>query len=113
MRLITTRDIARQTKTYFELAEFERVAVKRGNKFINLVVTDSPDAKFIDSEWVKDFMAIPAEYRCNPFDISPSGDMFFADVRNVKHLNNVIEQAKNGHRKRLSKSSQREFLGLD
>jgi hypothetical protein len=58
-------------------------------------------------------MAIPAEYRCNPFDISPSGDIFFADTRNVKHLNNVIEQAKNGRKKRLSKSSQREFLGLD
>ena len=113
MRLITTRDIARQTKTYFELAEVERVAVKRGNKFINLIVTDSPDVKFINSEWIKDFMAIPAEFRCNPFDTSPSGDIFFADTRNVKHLSDIIEQKKNGHKKRLSKSSQKEFLGLD
>ncbi len=50
MRLITTRDIARQTKTYFDLAEVERVAVKRGNKFVNLIVTDTPDAKFINAE---------------------------------------------------------------
>jgi len=102
MRLITTRDIVRQTKTYFELAEIERVAVKRGNKFVNLIVTDTPDAKFINAEWVSGFMEIPEEYRCNPFDISPSGDLYFADKRNVEELNKSIGQAKNGKVKTLN-----------
>ena len=33
------------------------------------------------------------EYLCNPFDVSPSGDMFWADSRNVEELKKTIEQA--------------------
>jgi len=112
MRVITTRDIVRQTKTYFDIAERERVSVKRGNKYVNLIVTDTPDAKFIDIEWINEFLAIPAEYRCNPFDTSPSGDLYFADKRNVEKLNKSIEQAKKGQIRKLSKSDQKELLGL-
>jgi hypothetical protein len=53
MKIITTREIARQTKTYFELAETERVAVKRGNKYINMIVTNTPDSTFITENWLK------------------------------------------------------------
>lgn len=38
MKVITTREIVRETKTYFELAEKERVVVKRGKKYVNLIV---------------------------------------------------------------------------
>ena len=111
MRVITTREIARQTKTYFELAKVERVSVKRGNDFVNLIVTDKPDATFVNDEWIKEFMEIPMEYRCNPFDVSPSGDLFFADKRNVEQLDKAIEQAKNGKTKRMKKGeSLDEFL---
>lgn len=75
-----------EAKTYFELAEKERIAVKRGNKFVNLIVSDDPGKVFVDENWVRDFLAIPEEHRCNPFDISPSGDLYWADKRNVEQL---------------------------
>ena len=94
MKIITTRDIRKETKFFFELAEKERVAVKRGkNKYVNLIVTEDPDIKFITEDWVKEFMAIPDEYRVNPFEISPSGDLFFADSRNVENLKRDVKQA--------------------
>jgi len=106
MKIITTRDIVRKTKTYFDLAEIERVIVKRGNKYINMVVTDTPDRVFLDEEWIKDYLEIPAEYRCNPFDISPSGDIFWADKRNVEQLDKSVkvaeQQIKEGKVTRIS-----------
>lgn len=108
MKIITTREIVRQTKTYFELAEKERVAVKRGNKYVNLIVTTNPNTKFLSEKWVKEFMSIPAGYRTNPFDVSPSGDLFFADKRNLEH----IDKARKGQVKTLSREEQRELLGL-
>jgi len=112
MRVITTREIVRQTKTYFDLAETERIAVKRGKKYINMIVADSPDKVFFDEGWINDFLSIPAEYRCNPFDTSPSGDIFWADKRNVEQLNKSITQARAGNVKRLSRKEQKSFLGL-
>lgn len=96
MKVITTREIRSETKTYFELAEKERVAVKRGNKFVNLIVSDDPNKTYVDEDWVKGFLAIPDEYRCNPFDISPSGDLFWADSRNVEKVKaGIAESEKN------------------
>ncbi|MGL5561989.1 MAG: hypothetical protein ACRDCN_05150 [Tannerellaceae bacterium] len=91
MKVITTREIVRHSKTFFDLAENERIAVKRGKKFVNLIVTDSPDQVFVSADWVKEFMAIPEEYRCNPFDVSPSGDLFFADKRNLEKIDKAKE----------------------
>lgn len=93
MKVITTREIVRQTKAVFDLAETERVAVKRGNKYVNLVVTDDPDKVFVDEDWIKEFMSIPSQYRCDPFKLSPSGDLFYADKRNVEQLKKSIEIA--------------------
>lgn len=90
MKVITTREIRSETKLYFELAEKERVVVKRGKKFVNLIVSDEPDRIFLDENWVKGFMEIPAEYRINPFEISPSGDLYYADKRNVERLKAAI-----------------------
>lgn len=42
------------------------------------------------------FNSIPAEYRCDPFEISPSGDPFFADRRNVDMINERIGQIEPG-----------------
>jgi len=112
MRIITTREITRQTRTYFEMAETERVAVKRGNKYINMIVTDTPDSTFINENWLKDFFVIPEKYRCNPFDYSPSGDLFYADKRNIERLNKSIEQARSGKVKRLSRKEQKELFDI-
>ena len=35
-------------------------------------------------------MTIPEQYRCNPYEISPSGDPFFADKRNVEKLDRIL-----------------------
>jgi hypothetical protein len=113
MRIITTREFREKQKNYFELAETERVAVKRGTKYVNLVVTDKPDARFFFEDWMKEFMSIPLQYRCNPFEVSPSGDLFYADKRNIEHLNKSIEQARSGQIKKLSKAEQSKLLTLD
>ncbi len=34
---------------------------------------------------------VPKEYRCNPYEISPSGDMFWADKKNVDIVKKAIE----------------------
>lgn len=38
---------------------------------------------------------IPEEFRCNPYDVSPSGDPFFADRRNVEYVGHCLEEAQN------------------
>lgn len=108
MKIITTREIIRQTKTYFELAETEKVAVKRGKKFVQLVVTDEPDTKFVSEDWIKEFMKIPVEYRVDPFETSPSGDLFFADKRNLEHIDNALR----GKTKSLTIEERRKLFGL-
>lgn len=40
----------------------------------------------IDPEIAK----IPEQYRCDPYEISPSGDPFFADKRNVEKLDRIL-----------------------
>ena len=112
MNIITTREIRKDTKAFFELAEKERVSIKRGKKYINLLVSDNPAKKYVDEDWIKEFMAIPAQYRVNPFDLRPSGDLFFADKRNIDHINNAIDQAKKGQVKKLSKEDQGKFFSL-
>lgn len=89
-------------KTFFELAEKERVAVKRGKKYVNLVVTSEPDSKFVSDTWIKEFMNIPNEHRCNPFEFSSSGDLFFADKRNVQRIKGAIQSSKEGTTKKVS-----------
>ncbi|MEC3880134.1 hypothetical protein [Parapedobacter sp. 10938] len=104
MKVITTREIRSGMKLYFELAEKERVVVKRGSKFVNLIVSDAPDRVFLDENWVKDFLRIPVEYRIDPFEISPSGDLYYADKRNVELLKEAINDAEQGKAVKTIKS---------
>lgn len=41
-----------------------------------------------------EYLAIPKEYRINPYDYSPSGDLFFADRRNVEKLESALVESK-------------------
>lgn len=43
----------------------------------------------------KSISDIPEEFRCDPYEISPSGDTYFADKRNVEELNKRIKEAHN------------------
>lgn len=93
MKIISTREFRNEAKTYFELAEKERVVVKRGEKFVNFIVTDEPDSQFFGEYWIKEFLAIPENYRCNAFDVSPSGDLYWADKRNVDRPKRTISDS--------------------
>lgn len=87
--------IAKRAKKYLDLAEKETVIIKRGKKLIRLTACDKIYENELE-EWVKDFLAIPEEYRCNPFDISPSGDVYFADKRNIQALKKSMQQVREG-----------------
>ena len=73
---------------------------------MNLIVTDEPDTMFVSEDWINEFMKIPSEYRVNPFDVSPSGDLFFADKRNIEH----IDKAREGYTKRLTDDEKEELF---
>jgi hypothetical protein len=70
-------------KYYFELSKKERVAIKRGDKYIVMVWSDNPEKPLLDGTWIRKFFEIPPEFQINPFDYSPTGDVFFADKRNL------------------------------
>jgi hypothetical protein len=94
MVIVSTKEFRENQKKYFDLAKDERVVIKKGSNFIALVITSKPDNNFVDSEWVKEFLSIPEEYRCNPFNTSPSGNLFWADKRNVEHLHESNNNSK-------------------
>ena len=70
-------------KHYFELAKKERVAIKRGDKYIILTWSDDPNRVLITEDWVKKYFEIPREFRVNPLDYSPTCDIYYADKRNL------------------------------
>ena len=62
---------------------------KRDSKWLAgkiLECSESKKSKALDPEIEK----IPEEYRCDPYEISPSGDPFFADKRNVERLDKIL-----------------------
>lgn len=70
---ISPTELRANQKKYFDMAENTRVFVKRGQKLIELVVKDSIDL--------------------NP---SPSGDVWFADSRNVEEVMKRIKEYESG-----------------
>lgn len=82
MKIVTSREFRDNQKMYFDMVDKnEQIVVKRKNRAYKLVpVTD--DDILVD---------IPKEYRCDPYEISPSGDMFWADKRNVEKVKKAIE----------------------
>ena len=108
MKIITAKEFRNEAKSYFELAEKERVAVKRGEKYIHLIVSNNPLKRYVDEDWVAAFLSIPVEYRVNPFEVSPSGDLFFADRRNLEH----IDKASDSEDVSLSKEEEEELFNL-
>ncbi len=111
MKVLTTREMRNNMKSYFEMAETERISIKRGKKYVNLVVSDDPGNVFVDEKWIEEFMSIPSEFRCNPFEISPSGDLFWADKRNVDKLKEAVEDAGKGELKTMTPELRDELFG--
>ncbi len=63
----------------------------------------------VSQDWVNEFMSIPVEYRVNPFDVSSSGDLFFADKRNLEYVDN----AKKGKTKTVSREEAAKLLSFE
>ena len=94
MIIKTLSDFKDNIEFFLDLAEEDQIVIKKGEKYINLIVSETPENYFVDENWVKDFIAIPSAFRCNPFDISPSGDLFFADRRNIEKIEKSIAESK-------------------
>jgi hypothetical protein len=100
--------MTRQPKVFYDLARDEQVVVKRKDEYVHQLVTNKPDTKFVSDEWLDEFFKIPAEFRCNPFDISPSGDLYFADKRNLEHINKAMK----GKTKVLTEEAQKKLFAV-
>lgn len=83
MRIVTSREFRDNQKKYFDMVDNkEQVIVKRSkNRAYKLVPVIDDDI----------LIEIPKKYRCDPYEISPSGDMFWADKRNVEIVKKAIE----------------------
>lgn len=83
MRIVTSREFRDNQKKYFDMVDNkEQVIVKRSKNRAYKLVPVNEDDMLVD---------IPKEYRRNPYDISPSGDVFWADKRNVEIVKKAIE----------------------
>lgn len=82
MKVVTSREFRDHQKKYFEMVDNnEQIIVKRKNRAYKLVPV-SDDDMLVD---------IPKEFRCDPYEVSPSGDTFWADKRNVEKVKKAIE----------------------
>lgn len=101
MKIVTSREFRDNQKKYFDMVDKnEQVVVKRKNRSYKLVpVTD--DDMLVD---------IPKEYRCDPYEISPSGDVFWADKRNVEKVKQAIENKDKIAKKLTSAEDIKNFL---
>jgi hypothetical protein len=83
MKIVTSREFRDNQKKIFDMVDNnEQVVVKRSKNRAYKIVPVSEDDMLIE---------IPKEYRCDPYEISPSGDMFWADKRNVEIVKKAIK----------------------
>ena len=82
MVIVTSREFRDNQKKYFEMVDNnEQIIVKRKNRAYKLVPVGADDM----------LVDIPKEYRCDPYELSSSGDTFWADKRNVEKVRKAIE----------------------
>jgi hypothetical protein len=83
MKIVTSREFRDHQKKYFDMVDKkEQVIVKRSKNRAYKLDPVTEDDMLIE---------IPEEYRCDPYEISPSGDLFWADKRNVEIVKKAIE----------------------
>ena len=85
MVVVSSREFRNNQARYFDLVDNkDQILIQRGrNKAYRLIPVTEDDY----------ISPIPSEYLCNPFDISPSGDMFWADKRNVEKFEKSLGRA--------------------
>ena len=81
MKKITEKQFKHNVDAFLEQAIDEPIQIELVNN--RLYLSTIHNINVIDNEWVKGFMAIPEEFRVNPFDVSDSGDLYWADKRNI------------------------------
>lgn len=92
MKKMTDKQFKQNIDTFLEQATDEPIQIEIESN--TLYLSTIRNINIIDNEWVKEFMAIPEEFRINPFEISDSGDLYWADSRNVEGVKEVIKNQK-------------------
>ena len=104
MIVVSSRDFRTNMFNYFTNSNGDDFIVKTRNHG-SFKVSIKPMAK--DDA----LLNIPPEYRRDPYEISPSGDPFFADQRNIDMLEEGLKQAENGETyAKMDGESMEEFL---
>ncbi len=96
MKKIAEKQFKQNIDAFLVQATDKPIQIEMDNNTLYLSAIDN--LQIIDNEWVKEFMAIPKEFRVNPFEISDSGDLYWADKRNVEAVKEVIKNLKNPDR---------------
>lgn len=97
------------------------IITPKGKRWIDSLDKDSPRTITVKElaeqmeeyrrKWLVEFFSIPQEFRCNPFDTSESGDIFFADKRNVEKLKTTLQQAGEGKIPSITPELRKEWFG--
>lgn len=88
MIVITAREFRENQKKFFDLAEIQRVIIKRKNQFLELV----PRGSVI------------------PDSVSPSNDPYFDARRNIEDIEKADQQAKEGKTVKLTSDLRKELF---
>jgi len=106
------RELARFRRFFRESgADVEYAPRERAETLEGKIVRLYAEGGYTDAEMGM-FFSIPKECRVDPFEVSPSGDVHWADKRNVDDLDTSLGHVKNGLVKKLSREDQKAFLGL-
>lgn len=89
MIVVSSREFRENQKKFFDLAEVQRVIIKRKNQFLEIV----PRGETI------------------PENVSPSSDPYFDDPRSIEQIEKGLEQAKQGKTVTLTPSLREELFG--
>lgn len=89
MIVVTSKEFRENQKKFLDLAEVQRVIIKRKKQFVELV----PRGNVI------------------PESVSPSNDPYFDDGRNVEAILKAGEQVRNGQTVKLTSELREELFG--
>ena len=89
MIVVSSRDFRTNMMSYFTESNGDDFIVKtrdHGSFKVSIKPIKRNDA----------ILSIPPEFRRDPYEISPSGDPFFADQRNIDMLEKRLKEAESG-----------------
>lgn len=65
----------------------------RNSKWLASKIVEASESKKSAKKLDPVIEKIPEEFRCDPYEVSPSGDPFYADKRNVEAVRKACERA--------------------